>query len=277
MKTCDEIRPQIGAYVLGGLEPEEAAEVREHLAHCRDCAREHAELAELPAKLDLIEAPEEACSATAPNAPPPPPPLEETILDRHAPRGGGRCASMPRSTAGPRRCGAAGSAAGPVRAAPRRRRRFAGGPCWAATGEALAGAVAVLGGRRHDAGRRRAGRRRLQPRSTRRPLSPRSSTREPGGARAPTARPGLHAVPAGTAVKAVSARGLPGGRSYELWWRSGGTGAWVSRGHVPGRSRTAMRNARLTAAARRGEYGSDPCDSAYVDEASRPWRGAVMG
>ena len=61
MKTCDEIRPQLGAYVLGGLEPEEEREVREHLAHCPDCAREYAELAELPAKLDLIEAP--ACGA----------------------------------------------------------------------------------------------------------------------------------------------------------------------------------------------------------------------
>jgi len=77
MKTCDEIRPQLGAYVLGGLEPEEAAEVREHLAHCPDCAREHAELAVLPAKLDLIEAPEEALQRPAPT-------LEETILDRHA-------------------------------------------------------------------------------------------------------------------------------------------------------------------------------------------------
>ena len=45
MKTCDEIRPQLGAYVLGGLEPEEEREVREHLAHCPDCAREYAELA----------------------------------------------------------------------------------------------------------------------------------------------------------------------------------------------------------------------------------------
>ena len=59
MSSCDEIRPQLGAYVLGGLEPEEAAEVREHLERCPDCAREHAELAVLPAKLDLIEAPEE--------------------------------------------------------------------------------------------------------------------------------------------------------------------------------------------------------------------------
>ena len=77
MKTCDEIRPQLGAYVLGGLEPEEEREVREHLAHCPDCAREYAELAELPAKLDLIEAPDEALQRPAPT-------LEESILDNHA-------------------------------------------------------------------------------------------------------------------------------------------------------------------------------------------------
>jgi anti-sigma factor RsiW len=38
--TCEEVRTQLGAYVLGGLEPEEAAAVREHLDRCPECARE---------------------------------------------------------------------------------------------------------------------------------------------------------------------------------------------------------------------------------------------
>jgi anti-sigma factor RsiW len=54
--TCAETRQQLGAYVLGGLEPEEAAEVRAHLDRCGDCAREEADLAGLPAMLDLIDA-----------------------------------------------------------------------------------------------------------------------------------------------------------------------------------------------------------------------------
>jgi anti-sigma factor RsiW len=54
--TCAETRNQFGAYVLGGLEPQEAADVRAHLNHCGDCAREQAELAGLPAMLDLIDA-----------------------------------------------------------------------------------------------------------------------------------------------------------------------------------------------------------------------------
>jgi hypothetical protein len=41
---CAEVRSNLGAYVLGGLEPEEAAEVRRHLAFCSSCQNELEEL-----------------------------------------------------------------------------------------------------------------------------------------------------------------------------------------------------------------------------------------
>ena len=37
---CIEIHSNLGAYVLGGLEPEEAAEVRRHLTFCSSCRNE---------------------------------------------------------------------------------------------------------------------------------------------------------------------------------------------------------------------------------------------
>ncbi|SNR46535.1 zf-HC2 domain-containing protein [Blastococcus mobilis] len=44
----------LGAYVLGGLEPEERRRVEEHVAACPDCAAELAELRSLPALLDRV-------------------------------------------------------------------------------------------------------------------------------------------------------------------------------------------------------------------------------
>ena len=41
---CAEIQPNLAAFVLGGLEPEEAAEVRSHLASCPSCHDEVREL-----------------------------------------------------------------------------------------------------------------------------------------------------------------------------------------------------------------------------------------
>ena len=85
MTGCDHVRPDIGAYVLGGLEPAEAAAVREHLASCSACAAEHASLAGLPGLLAL--------AAPIAEAGPPAPALEERVLDavagerpRRAPR-----------------------------------------------------------------------------------------------------------------------------------------------------------------------------------------------
>ena len=247
MKTCDEIRPQLGAYVLGGLEPEEAAEVREHLAHCPECAREHAELAELPAKLDLIEAPEEALQR--------PSLTRVAIHDRLFER----------------------------RATPKRRRPFGRGPVVAASGGAavarrpllrgharLAGAVAALAAAVTLAVVVLAG-------GGSSPVNPPSAVAAelnpgPGAPRA-HGTAWLHAVPAGTAVK-LSAQGLPGGRSYELWcvrW----DGRWVSAGTFEA-GRDGHANVRLTAAVGRGEYGQilvTPRTST-----KRPaMRGAVMG
>ena len=72
---CDAMRPLVGSYVLGGLEPDEAQTVADHLTHCPDCAAEHARLAPLPGLLTL------ATGADAASAEPPPAALEERLLD----------------------------------------------------------------------------------------------------------------------------------------------------------------------------------------------------
>jgi hypothetical protein len=48
MNRCDELRLELGGYVLGGLAPAEAAEVEAHLATCDRCRIEVAELREVP-------------------------------------------------------------------------------------------------------------------------------------------------------------------------------------------------------------------------------------
>jgi len=58
---CAEIQPNLAAFVLGGLEPEEAAEVRSHLASCPSC---HDEVRELQKVNRALE-------ATPPHADPP--------------------------------------------------------------------------------------------------------------------------------------------------------------------------------------------------------------
>jgi anti-sigma factor RsiW len=72
---CHDLRPLIGSYVLGGLDPEEAEAVRAHLATCPGCAAEHARLAPLPGLLTM------AAGAEAATAEPPPAALEERLLD----------------------------------------------------------------------------------------------------------------------------------------------------------------------------------------------------
>ncbi|MDQ4502479.1 zf-HC2 domain-containing protein [Sinomonas sp. ASV322] len=47
----------LGAYVLGGLEPEEARDVEAHLASCPECRAEIDQLDVLPALLDVVPAP----------------------------------------------------------------------------------------------------------------------------------------------------------------------------------------------------------------------------
>jgi hypothetical protein len=51
--TCDDVRELAGAFVLGALDPDEAAAVREHLATCADA---HAEIAELGGVLPVLDA-----------------------------------------------------------------------------------------------------------------------------------------------------------------------------------------------------------------------------
>ena len=47
------VQMDLGAYVLGGLEPAEEERIRAHLAECSECAAAHAELEGLPQLLDL--------------------------------------------------------------------------------------------------------------------------------------------------------------------------------------------------------------------------------
>jgi anti-sigma factor RsiW len=53
--TCPVV-PDVGAYVLGALDPAERQRVEEHLASCPACAAELAELEGLPALLDRVPA-----------------------------------------------------------------------------------------------------------------------------------------------------------------------------------------------------------------------------
>jgi predicted anti-sigma-YlaC factor YlaD len=64
----------IGPFVLGGLEPDEMEEMREHLAECDRCAAERRRLASLPALLDSAHAQDTVAT--------PSPELEDAVLDR---------------------------------------------------------------------------------------------------------------------------------------------------------------------------------------------------
>lgn len=62
-----ELHQLLGAYLLGGLEPAEAAAFEQHLGSCADCRQELDELASLPALLDALPVPDAvALSAAAP-------------------------------------------------------------------------------------------------------------------------------------------------------------------------------------------------------------------
>jgi anti-sigma-K factor RskA len=54
---CAEIHPNLAAFVLGGMEPEEAAEVQRHLASCPDCRRELEELRKVNRALEAAPPP----------------------------------------------------------------------------------------------------------------------------------------------------------------------------------------------------------------------------
>ena len=87
MTGCDHVRPELGGYALGALEPEEEAAVREHLATCSECAAEHASVAGLPRLLAL------AAPMDDDGPPAPAPAVEERVLDAIA---GGRPQWSPR-------------------------------------------------------------------------------------------------------------------------------------------------------------------------------------
>jgi anti-sigma factor RsiW len=76
--SCEHLRPAIGAYVLGGLEPDEAAAVRRHLETCPECAAELDALAPMPDLLSLAGGAEKAV------AEPLSPAFEERLLDAYA-------------------------------------------------------------------------------------------------------------------------------------------------------------------------------------------------
>ncbi|WP_441005460.1 anti-sigma factor family protein [Arthrobacter sp. PsM3] len=74
-----ELHQLLGAYLLGGLEPVEAAAFEQHLAGCAPCRQELDELASLPALLDALPVPDAvalgAAATTAGRDPVPPVPV----------------------------------------------------------------------------------------------------------------------------------------------------------------------------------------------------------
>ncbi|MEC5179667.1 anti-sigma factor family protein [Arthrobacter sp. CG_A4] len=60
-----ELHQLLGAYLLGGLAPAEAAHFEQHLGSCPDCRLELDELASLPALLDAIPVPDAVALGTA--------------------------------------------------------------------------------------------------------------------------------------------------------------------------------------------------------------------
>jgi anti-sigma factor RsiW len=91
--ACEHCRDLIGGYVLDALDPDERELVRRHLQVCEPCAREHAELATIPALLDVADS-----ADVLPLRPPAR--LEEAVLDRFARE---RRGSPPRRVRGSRR------------------------------------------------------------------------------------------------------------------------------------------------------------------------------
>jgi anti-sigma-K factor RskA len=55
---CAEVHPNLAAFLMGGLEPEEAAEIKRHVASCVDCQSELEELWSVNRALDAAPPPE---------------------------------------------------------------------------------------------------------------------------------------------------------------------------------------------------------------------------
>ena len=74
MSGCRSHGDDIGAYVLGALEPAEMDAMRRHLETCARCAAEERALTGLPSLLDTAQADDEPATL--------PPRLEDEVLDR---------------------------------------------------------------------------------------------------------------------------------------------------------------------------------------------------
>jgi anti-sigma factor RsiW len=74
MSGCRDRGDDIGAYVLGALEPDEMEAMRRHLDTCARCAAEERALARLPGLLDRVQADAEPAPLS--------PRLEDAVLDR---------------------------------------------------------------------------------------------------------------------------------------------------------------------------------------------------
>jgi anti-sigma factor RsiW len=107
VSACDDLRHELGAYVLSALAPEEEARVREHLVRCTECRREHGRLTGLVPLLDLAE-PGGAEHAALEE---PSPLLEDAVLAGFAAQRGGKRPS-PRRSVPSARAGEAGRRGG---------------------------------------------------------------------------------------------------------------------------------------------------------------------
>jgi Putative zinc-finger len=216
MTGCDHVRPAIGAYVLGALAPDEAAEVRRHIEQCPECAAEHEALAPLPALLGT------AAGAEAATAEPLPPAFEERLLDAFARDRAASASPVPRR---PDR-----------RRFPRLRRRWvAVGAAAAVAAAALVAVIALTGGE--------------EP-APRYNLALHSTGAEPRA----QGRGRLESVPGGTELH-LWVRGLPRDPAavYEVLCEAPGWTASAGTFRVSAEGRAYV---ILNTAARRGEYDS---------------------
>ena len=78
MTGCDDMRTDLGAYVLGALDVDEAAAIRRHLQECPECAAERDALTPLPGLLQLAGGAEAAVNEPLSAA------FEERLLDAYA-------------------------------------------------------------------------------------------------------------------------------------------------------------------------------------------------
>ena len=213
--ACEHLR-QLGAYALGALDVDEAAEVRRHLRECPECAAEREALAPLPGLLSVADGAEAAVDEPLSAA------FEERLLDAYA-----------------------REHAAPPPARRRRTRRCAGG-CgragWPSAPPTVVAAAAAALAAFVVARRRR--------RAPRRATTWRSAASAPPRARAPArtcaaARGGTTRAPVGEGPAARHGRRLRGAVRRREWTASAGT----FRTDADGQAYVV-----LTTALRKGEY-----------------------